>query len=190
MPNNGLEEFERSLLECPVIKRGEYDYFVHPLVDGIPLIEPEILNEIGEEIIKLASPDLERIVTVEAMGIPLASVVSLKTGIPFTIIRKRPYGMEDEFVIDQSTGYSKGKLYINGLKPGMKVILVDDVLSTGGTLRAVVNGLKKVGVDILDIIILVEKSDIRPSLEEELGQKIRVLSKIEIVDGKVRILDV
>jgi adenine phosphoribosyltransferase len=180
-----LERFRQSLLDCPVIKRGEYDYFIHPLVDGIPFIEHDLLDEVTDEIIEIANPGYERIVTVEAMGIPLGSVVSLKTSIPLNIIRKRPYFMEDEHVIDQATGYSKGKLYINGLKPGMKVLVVDDVLSTGGTVRAVIKGLLEVGVDILDVVILVEKSDIKEELEEELDIKIKTMSKIDIVDDKV-----
>jgi adenine phosphoribosyltransferase len=185
MAEDRLALLRSTLLECPVIKRGEYDYFVHPLVDGIPLIEPKLLDLVTDEIIDIASPGYERVVTVEAMGIPLGSVVSMKTGVPLNIIRKRPYQLEKEHVIDQATGYSKGKLYINGLDPGMKVLLIDDVLSTGGTIRAVIRGLKEVGVEILDIIILVEKSDIKEEVEEEFDVHIKTLAKIDIQDDSV-----
>jgi adenine phosphoribosyltransferase len=183
-----LERLRRSLLDCPVIKRGDYDYFIHPLVDGIPFIESRLLDQVADEMIERAASGYERIVTVEAMGIPLGTAMSLKTGIPLSIIRKRPYYLVGEHVIDQSTGYSKGQLYINGLTQGMKVLLIDDVLSTGGTLRAVVTGLRETGVDIADIIILVEKSDIRQVLEQELGIGIKVLCKIEIENGRVVLL--
>ena len=183
-----LELLRKSLTDCPVIKRGEYDYFIHPLVDGVPFIESELLAQVTDEMVRMAPQGFERVVTVEAVGIPLGTMVSQKTGVPLNIIRKRPYFLENEHVIDQSTGYSKGKLYINGLFKGMKVLLIDDVLSTGGTIRAVIKGLQEVGVDILDVIILVEKSDIRETLEEELGVKIKTMSKIEIVNGEVRVL--
>ena len=39
-----------------------------------------------------------------------------------------------EFVIDQTTGYSKGEIYLNDIGKGDRVLLVDDVVSTGGTL--------------------------------------------------------
>ncbi len=183
-----LDSFRRSLLDCPVIKRGEYDYFIHPLVDGVPIIDPSILTDVTDEIIEMAPEGYERIVTIEAMGIPLGVLVSEKTGIPLNIIRKRPYYLDGEHIIDQATGYSKGKLYINGLEAGMKVILVDDVLSTGGTIKAVIKGLQEMGVEILDVIILVEKSDVRQELEDELGVSIKTLGKIEIKDGKVVII--
>jgi len=183
-----LAAFRRSLLDCPVIKRGEYDYFIHPLVDGVPFIEPALLDEVTDHILDISTPGFEQIVTVEAMGIPLGTLVSLKSGIPMNIIRKRPYFLEGEHIIDQATGYSKGKLYINGVKPGMKVLLVDDVLSTGGTIKAVIKGLLEMGVIIQDIIILVEKSNVKEEIEHELNVTITTLSKIDIVDGKVKLI--
>jgi adenine phosphoribosyltransferase len=59
---------------------------------------------------------IDKIVTMEAMGIPLATALSLKLKIPFVIIRKRTYGLPGEIDVEQITGYSKSKLYINGLK--------------------------------------------------------------------------
>ena len=63
---------------------------------------------------------------------PLALMLSLQLGIPFTIIRKREYGLPGEVSIEQVTGYSKSKMYVNGLKKSDRVVIVDDVLSTGG----------------------------------------------------------
>ena len=43
------------------------------------------------------------------------------------------YFMEIE--INQETGYSKGSIFLNDIKPGEKIAIIDDVLSTGGTIR-------------------------------------------------------
>ena len=88
----------------------------------------------------------------------------------------------------QTTGYSEKELYINGLKRGDRVIVLDDVVSTGGTLRAIVKALKGMGVDVRDIIVVVKKTDKLEELEKEIGQKVRTLVSVEVRDGKVRVL--
>lgn len=189
MPKDPLSEFKRSLTGATVIKRGDYDYFIHPITDGIPMLEPQILDSVCKMMVTVANKGYDRILVIEAMGIPLGTALSLQTRKPLTVIRKRPYGLKGERALDQNTGYSKGTLFINGLARGDRILLVDDVLSTGGTLRAVLAGLRDIGVVVVDVVLAVEKSDIRPELEKDFGIQIKVLVKIEIVDGKVIVLD-
>ena len=39
-----LERLIQSLEASPVMRRGEYNYFIHPITDGVPLLEPAILR--------------------------------------------------------------------------------------------------------------------------------------------------
>jgi adenine phosphoribosyltransferase len=130
---------------------------------------------------------IDKIVTMEAMGIPLATIVSLNMNIPFTIIRKRKYDFPDEVSVEQATGYSNSKLYINGLKKGDKIVIVDDVLSTGGTLRAVLTALKKMGVVIKGVFIAVNKGNVAKEIMDESNVSIITLVNIDIIDGRVAI---
>ncbi|MCK5661559.1 MAG: adenine phosphoribosyltransferase, partial [Methanosarcinales archaeon] len=126
----------KSLIESPIVKRGEYNYFINPITDGVPMIEPALVDEVADKFHSMMSQDADVILTVEAMGIPVGTALSLKTGLPLAIVRKRPYLLPDEVLINQETGYSKGELYLNGIKKGDRVLIVDDVISTGGTLNA------------------------------------------------------
>lgn len=186
-----LEILKKSLKEAPVVKKGEYHYVVHPITDGIPEIKPELLNEVVCEIQKRIENcgRIDKIVTMEAMGIPLATALSLNMNIPFTIIRKKEYGLPDEVSVEQATGYSKSKLYINGLEKEDNIVIVDDVLSTGGTLRAVLTALRKIGVIIKGVFIAVDKGDIARKIMEESNVTIDTLVNIEVIDGKVVIKD-
>ncbi len=174
-----------SLKKAPIVKKGDYNYIVHPITDGIPYIEPSLLNEVVEEIAK-RMPACQRIVTMEAMGIPIASLLSVKTGIPFTIIRKRKYGLPGEREVVQKTGYGEAKLYINGMEKGDEIVIVDDVISTGGTLVAVVETLKEMGVVIKGIFIAINKGR-KEEIEKKIGMKITTLVNIA-VDDEVKIL--
>ncbi|MBN1861636.1 MAG: purine phosphoribosyltransferase family protein [Candidatus Thermoplasmatota archaeon] len=185
-----LKQLEKSLYKAPIVKKGNYDYVIHPITDGVPFIAPELLKEVSDEIKKHIKKfgKIDRIVTMEAMGIPLASALSLDIGIPFTIIRKREYGLPGEVSVEQVTGYSKSKLYINGLKKGDTIVLVDDVLSTGGTLRAVLSVLKTMNVIVKGVFIAINKGSHIQEISTEFHVPIISLVSIDVVGGKVVIL--
>jgi adenine phosphoribosyltransferase len=182
-----LEHLKSSLENAPVVKFMDYDYFVFPIADGIPSVEPELLNEVVEAMDNLIEGEYDRIVTAEAMGIHLAAGLSLKTGKPFTIIRKRRYGLPDEKEFEQITGYSNRKMYINGLKKGDRVVLVDDLISTGGTLIGILRALSQIGVEVVDVIIVIDKGSGRAKVEEKFGIKVKTLVGIDIINGQVKI---
>ena len=183
-----LEALKKSLVECPVIKREDYDYMVHPITDGIPSIDPRILTEVADAMAQMGNLDCDYIVTAEALGIPLATSLSLKTGKPFNIIRKRMYGLPGEVNLSQVTGYSKSTMFINGLKEGDRVVIVDDVVSTGGTLWALVEALKKINVKIVDILVVIERTDKKAEIERKIGQQIKTLVKVQVEDGRVVVI--
>ncbi len=176
----------KSLENVPIVKKGDYNYFVHPITDGIPFVEPALLEEVADAMAEVGDfSSCDRIVTCEAMGIPLATLLSHKTGVPMVIVRKRRYGFPDEYALTQETGYSRSPLYINGLKKGDRVVFVDDVISTGGTLIPVADAFKKMGVDLVDVIIVFNKHKNLSEIEDRIGVGIKVLLEVDVVDGRV-----
>jgi adenine phosphoribosyltransferase len=185
-----LELLKQSLLEAPVVKKKDYWYVVHPITDGVPEINPALLSEIANEMYKRIKEcgEIDKIVTIEAMGIPIATALSQKMNLPFNIIRKRSYGLTGEVNIKQVTGYSKSELFINGLKKGDKIVIVDDVLSTGGTLKAVVSKINEIDVDIKGVFIAINKGDIVKNILKNFKIDLNILVTIKVEDGKVRII--
>ena len=53
-----LEKLVESLEKAPVVKKGDYDYFVHGLSDGVPALDPEVLKEISIYLIQLERKSL------------------------------------------------------------------------------------------------------------------------------------
>src|SRR3989339_662688 len=170
-----LEALKASFDGSAIVQRGEYEYMVHPLTDGIPRVDPGLLTEVIDAMADVGNFDCDTIVTIEALGIPLATALSLRTGKPFNVVRKKMYGLPGEVNLSQVTGYSKSSLFINGIQPGERVTIVDDVVSTGGTLWALVEALKKMQVRIVDIIVVVEKTDKKAEIERKLGCPIKTL---------------
>jgi adenine phosphoribosyltransferase len=182
-----LKILKESLKNAPIVKRGEYNYFIHPISDGVPLVRPELLREVIACVVKIADLDVDKIVTIEAMGLPLGSALSQITDIPFIIVRKRKYDLPGEIAVHQTTGYSRGELYLNGINKGDRVLIVDDVISTGGTSRAVIKALEKAGAEIKDIIVVIERGDGKKIIED-MGYEVQTLVKIDVDANGVRIL--
>lgn len=180
-----LEEVKKSLESSTIVKKGEYNYFVNPISDGVPAMEPKILRELSRTVFKYADMDVDKIVAVEAMGIHLATALSLETDIPFVVIRKRQYGLEGETEVYQKTGYGSSNLYINDLHAGEKILLIDDVVSTGGTLIALINTLKDLDLEIKSVVAVIEKGEGKEIVQKETGMDVLSIVKLDVIDGKV-----
>ena len=178
-----LDKLVESLENCPIVRRGDYNYFIHPITDGVPIVDPALLREVCTAMIKVLDlTGVEKIVVVEAMGIHIGSVLSTMTDIPMTIMRKREYKLPCEIAVHQTTGYSKGELYLNGVYKGDRVVIIDDVISTGGTMKALLQALEIAGAEIVDICIAIQRGD------PDIGRPYKSLVKIEVTE-KVHIVE-
>ena len=190
-PADPLETLQDSLRGAPIIWKGDYPYFIHPISDGIPRMDAEVLRATRDLIVDMVDwSEIDIVVSVEAMGLPLLAAVGEATGKPTVVIRKRSYGMEGEVRVDVSTGYSSSTAYINDINPGERVLVVDDVISTGGTLEPLLEALEKMGAILKGVIIAIEKGNGRERLAKELPDwPIHTLARIDIVEGRVEIVE-
>jgi adenine phosphoribosyltransferase len=91
--------------------------------------------------------------------------------------------------------YIGGHLYLNGIEAGDQIILVDDTISTGGTMIALINGVRELGAEVVEVLALIEKPDNHgvERVLEATGLEVKTYMKIRIVltdDGyKVKIVE-
>lgn len=186
-----VDAIDRSLTEAQVMDRKGYPYLIHPLIDGVPRVEPKLLQAWTDW--ALTHKDLLDQATVllapEAMGLPLVAPLSLATGKPYLVIRKRKYDLPGEQVAYCETGYGESCLHVNAVTPDDKVLLIDDVLSTGGTLNALLATLSTMEVPVVGALVFLDKGRVRSVLEERHNVPVRVMRTIRLEDGKVRIVD-
>ena len=189
--SDAMDQLRASLKAAPVVWKGGYPYFIHPITDGVPRMHPDVLTAITELVVQRVDwQNIDLLLGIEAMGLPLTAPLSMATGIPLVIARKRSYGLEGEVEIDQSTGYSKGAMYLNNLNEGERIAILDDVLSTGGTLEAVIEGVRRAKAKVTDIIAVVEKGGGLRRLQEKYPDiNIQSLVRLEMDGDKVILLD-
>ena len=180
-----MEKLIESLSDAPIIDKDGYEYLVHPISNGVPMLDPDLLREVVVEVMQTADLNVDKIVAPEAMGIHLATALSLQTDIPLVVIRKRPYGLEGEVSLHQQTGYSESEMYINDVEEGDRVLIVDDMLSTGGTLAAICTALDDIGADIVDIVVVLRK--VGDSALDDTKFEATSLLDITVEDGDVTV---
>lgn len=110
------------------------------------------------------------IAAVEARGFIFGATVAQKLGKGFIPIRKKgklPYKTES-ITYDLEYGKSTIEIHRDAIKKGAKVLIVDDLLATGGTMAAACKLIERIGGEIIGIAFLVELSELAG--REKLGK--------------------
>ncbi|XP_034282511.1 adenine phosphoribosyltransferase [Pantherophis guttatus] len=113
-----------------------------------------------ESYIKASHKNIDYIAGLDSRGFLFGPVLAQRLGVGFLLIRKKgklPGATES---ISYALEYGKAELEVqkDAVKPGQKVIIVDDLLATGGTMRAACELMTKLQADILDCLVLIELS--------------------------------
>lgn len=181
-------DLDESLRDALVVDRGGYPYVIHPLMDGVPRVDPRLLIRFAEW---ACDQDVLQGATVllapEAMAIPLAAALSLKTGIPYLVVRKRRYDLEGETMAYCETGYGQNRLYINGLRSGDRVLVVEDVISTGGTVDGILTTLGSMDVVVRGVLSFVDKGGQSQEIAARHGVPVRVMRRLRLGTGHVEV---
>ncbi|WP_297299959.1 adenine phosphoribosyltransferase [uncultured Methylovirgula sp.] len=121
---------------------------------------------------------IDKIAGIEARGFILGGAVAHQLSAGFVPIRKKGKLPHKTVSIGYSLEYGvdEMEMHVDALMPGEKVILVDDLIATGGTAEAAVKLLKKLGADVVAACFVIDLPDLG-------GAK-----KIEALDVPVRSL--
>ena len=119
---------------------------------------------------------VDAVVGIDARGFIFAAAAAAKLHAGFVPVRKKgklPYQTHEQDY-DLEYGTNTVAIHTDAVKPGSRVLLIDDLLATGGTAAAAAALLKKIGAQILEINFLIELSFLK-GREKLKGYPIRSL---------------
>ena len=101
---------------------------------------------------------VDAVVGIDARGFIFAAAAATKLHAGFVPVRKKgklPYKtIEQDYALEY--GHATVAMHVDALKPGARVLLIDDLLATGGTSAAAVGLMQKLGAQILETTFLIE----------------------------------
>ncbi len=153
--------------------------------DITPLLEDkELFCKMIDELAKpYSNQKIDKIVGIDARGFLLASALAYKFKTGIAIIRKQ--GKLPSKTISKNYALEYGsntiEMHKDSISPGEKVLLVDDVLATGGTMKAAVDLVKELGGKIIGIEFLIELDYLKGKKALK-GQKIKSLINYKSAD--------
>src|SRR5207248_10232650 len=112
---------------------------------------------------------IDKVVGIDARGFLFASAVAFELGVGFVPLRKKgklPYKTE-RASYSLEYGEAEMELHIDAIEREEKIILIDDLLATGGTSASAAALISKVGGDLVEAIFLIELQFLRG--REKLG---------------------
>jgi len=106
---------------------------------------------------------IDKIVGIDARGFVFGAVLAYKLGIGFVPVRKKGKLPSKTIQETYSLEYGEDTLEIHedAVKKDEKVVIVDDLIATGGTIGATVKLIKKLGADIIECAFVVELPDLK-----------------------------
>jgi adenine phosphoribosyltransferase len=128
--------------------------------DITPLLADELAfsTVIDLIVVHFGRGNVDKVVGIEARGFIIASPVAYHFGAGFVPVRKKdklPWRTESaEYVLEYGTATLE--IHQDAVSPGERVLIVDDVLATGGTARATADLVERIGGKVVGVACLIE----------------------------------
>jgi adenine phosphoribosyltransferase len=128
--------------------------------DITPLLaDGKAFNAVVDGLAALYGP-VDKVVGIEARGFILAAPVACRIGAGFVPVRKKGKLPGATFAQDYVLEYGTATLEVltDAFQPSDRVLVIDDVLATGGTAQATVNLVRRFGAEVTGFAVLIELS--------------------------------
>ena len=156
-PKIELTDYIRSIENWP--KKGILFRDITPLLKN-----PDAFSQAVQRLASsFRDTKINYVAAVEARGFIFGVAIAAELGVGFIPIRKKgklPFKTES-ITYDLEYGTDTLEVHLDALKPKDKVLMVDDLLATGGTMAAACELIEKIGGTIAGITFLIELSDLK-----------------------------
>ena len=183
---------EQAFHNQPLVTVGKYQFILNSLTEQVPATSPELLREAAARVLAVANLDgVNKLVGEEDRGAILVAAVSLQANLPLALARWNPSGVPGQIAVDFAMEYAQGTLFLNGIERGDHVLIVDDLISTGGTLIALIRAVQQARAKIRDVICVAEKIDYGgvARVQAETGIVVKTLVKISVTGERSCVIE-
>ena len=113
---------------------------------------PDLLRRVAQRMLTLLPAGTELLAGLELGGVPLATAMSLESGLPATFVRKAP------------KSYGTRRAVEGGDVAGHRVVIIEDVITTGGAVADAASLLRGEGAELIAIVCAIWRGDGAPNI--------------------------
>lgn len=175
----------------PLIPINGRHFVINSLTEQIPATTPALLRDAASWVADVVDfRTATKIVGEEDKGGILVAATALLVDLPFGLARWQPSGLEGQIKVAFECEYTKGDLYLNGVEPDDRVVIVDDVISTGGTMISLIQAIQQCGSTIVDVVCVAEKSDYHgvQRVYDETGIVVKTLLQLDLSGSRAAVI--
>lgn len=158
---------------------GFYSFRVFDFGERGSSLSSDLIQEIGNGLcdsIRDNYPGVEAVVSPEPGGHMWGLLTAFHLGLECYVLRAPSQQISaSAAVIDRKTAFSRGELLVPSIRPDRRVVIVDDVVSSGGTLVAITQRLRHAAVDVVGAQLIVAKGQAWRALEQAHGLRVSYL---------------
>jgi len=128
--------------------------------------DPELLRDVAEALVPLVPPDVDALAGLELGGVPLATMLSQRTGKPARFVRK------------EAKSYGTCCLAEGGKVAGLRLCIVEDVVTSGGAVLGAVRALRAAGAEAGSVVCVIDRESGGSGNLATAGLELRALSRM------------
>jgi orotate phosphoribosyltransferase len=125
--------------------------------------QPKLLLEIARQLVALIPENIDTLAGLEMCGIPIATALSLQTGIPLVFVRKK------------AKTYGTCKLAEGAEVKNQRILIVEDVVTSGGAAINAVSQLRELGATIEQAVCVIDRESLGAENLKNIGVKLMPL---------------
>ena len=125
---------------------------------------PELLRRIASALARLVPAGVQRLAGPVLGAVPLVTALSLETGLPMVIVRT-----------EGAKAYGTARQIEGTLQAGERVLLIEDVVTTGGAALSAVDELRAAGAEVVGALVVVDREEGGPTAFAKRGVPFQAL---------------
>src|SRR3989344_5269261 len=175
-----MDKLKEEIKSAKILDLNSYKFKVFSFGERGQKLSYELMNEITKKLSKSITNNFENfdyILSPEPGGHLWGSLVASNLKKDINILRLHPSNEKGEIKVFRKTAYNNNQLFFNKFKKGDKVVLLDDIISSGSSLKSIIEMLVKQGIEIIGVQTILVRTNKYQEIERKYKIPIKFLEK-------------
>ncbi len=178
-----MSNLKEAIKSAKTLNLNNYKFKTFSFGERGGRMEYELLNEITKKLsrsIKSNFKNFDYILSPEPGGHLWGSLVSFDLKKDINILRLNPSNQEKEIKVTRKTAYNNNQLFFSKFKKGDRVVIIDDIISSGSTLKSIIKMLNAQKLVVVGVQVILVRTNKYQEIEKKYNVPVKFLEQEEL----------